>query len=238
AGLAGRPGHLVAGRGERPDDERQHAERQDGRGGPLPDERLDPQVLDPVDGEQHEHEQDEDDDGAGVDDDLHGGQEVRLLGHEQHGDAEQGADERQRRVHRVLAEDDAQRADQAGRGGDGEDDQLDHQALPPASRWPSLPGGGSWAARPPGSPGWAKMASASPVSTSPSSADCPRSGSLTPKPSSPDQATRPTKSASPDGAVARIHAEVIGATRSMSDQSSHGSWRGLPSSPTTSSAFV
>ena len=47
------------------------------------------EVLGLVDAEQHDHEQEQHDDGAGVDDHLHGGEEVGVLGDEQHGDAEQ-----------------------------------------------------------------------------------------------------------------------------------------------------
>ena len=44
----------------------------------LDRERLDAQVLGAVDAEQHDHEQEQHDDRAGVDDHLHGGEEVRL----------------------------------------------------------------------------------------------------------------------------------------------------------------
>ena len=88
----------------------------------------------------------------------------------------------------------------------------------------------SW---PPGSPGWLKMASASDVSDSPSGTDWPCSGGRTPKP----ELARPRHAAlvvgAPDGAVARIQAEVCGATSLASVQSSHGSCWGRPSSPTT-----
>ena len=63
------------------------------------------QVLGLVDTEQHDHEQEQHDDRAGVDDHLHGGEEVRLLRDEQHGDAEQGEHEAERGVHRVAADD-------------------------------------------------------------------------------------------------------------------------------------
>ena len=71
----------------------------DGGRRPLAAERLGRQVFRLVDAEQHDHEEEEHDDGAGVDDDLHGGEEVGLLGDEQHGDAEQRHHQRQRRVH-------------------------------------------------------------------------------------------------------------------------------------------
>ena len=70
------------------------------------------------------------------------------------------------------------------------------------------------------------------------SAGWPTSGGFTPKPSSPDQATRPSYSALPDGEVARTQADVWAATLSRSLQSSQGICCGRPSSPTTSSAFV
>ena len=89
-------------------------------------ERLDGQVLGAVDAEQHDHEQEEHDDGAGVDDHLHGGEEVGVLGDEQHGDAEQGGDQREGGVHRVAVEHHPQRTGDAGPTGDEEDEEL-HQ---------------------------------------------------------------------------------------------------------------
>ena len=59
---------------------------------PLHRDRLDPQVLGAVDAEQHDDEQEQHDDRAGVDDHLHRGEEVGVLGDEQHGDAEQRQD--------------------------------------------------------------------------------------------------------------------------------------------------
>ena len=44
-------------------------------------------VVGAVDAEQHDHEQEQHHDGAGVDDHLHDGQEVGLLGYEEHRDA-------------------------------------------------------------------------------------------------------------------------------------------------------
>ena len=59
----------------------------------------------------------------------------------------------------------------------------------------------------------------------------PRSGSRTPKPSSPDHATLPSNAAWPDGAVARIHALV--SSSSPPSHSSHGWRRARPSSSTS-----
>ena len=56
----------------------------------LAPERLGRELLGLVHAEQHDHEQEQHDDGAGVDDHLHGGQEVGLLRHEEHGHPEQG----------------------------------------------------------------------------------------------------------------------------------------------------
>ena len=53
----------------------------------------------------------------GVDDHLHGGEEVGLLGHEQDGDAEQRHDEHEGGVHRVARRDHADGAGDAD--GDG-----------------------------------------------------------------------------------------------------------------------
>ena len=60
------------------------------------------EVVGLVDAEQHDHEQEQDDDGAGVDDHLHGGEEVGVLGDEQHATPKSVADQAQRGVHRVA----------------------------------------------------------------------------------------------------------------------------------------
>ena len=70
--------------------------------GPLAGQGFHVDVLAPVDAEEHDHEEEEDDDGAGVDDDLHGGQEVGLLLNEQDGHAEERHDQAQGGVHRVA----------------------------------------------------------------------------------------------------------------------------------------
>ena len=80
-----------------------------------------------VDAEEHDHEQEQDDDGAGVDDDLHGGEQVGLLGHEEHGHAEQGPHQRQGVVDRVAEGDDAHGAGEHDGRADDEDDRF-HQA--------------------------------------------------------------------------------------------------------------
>ena len=62
------------------------------------------QVLLAVDAEEHDHEEEQHHDGAGVDDDLHGGQEVGLLLDEEHGHPEQRHDQHQRGVHGVAGD--------------------------------------------------------------------------------------------------------------------------------------
>ena len=79
-------------------------------------ERLDLQILGLVDAEQHDDEQEQHDDRAGIDDDLHSGQELGLLGHVHHGDAEQCEDEAQRGVNRMRARDDPDRPGQDHQG--------------------------------------------------------------------------------------------------------------------------
>ena len=97
-------------------------------------ERLDREVLGVVDAEQHDHEQEQHDDRAGVDDDLHGGQEVGLLRDEEHGDAEQGEHEAERGVHRVACAGSTPTAPtEHHRRGDDEDEQF-HQRGHPAIR--------------------------------------------------------------------------------------------------------
>jgi hypothetical protein len=63
----------------------------------------------------------------GVDDHLHRGEELRLLGDEQHRDAEEGGHQAQRGVHGVRRQHHAQRTREADAPGDEEDEQL-HQA--------------------------------------------------------------------------------------------------------------
>ena len=76
--------------------------------------------LPSVDAQEHDHEQEQDDDGAGVDDDLHGGQEVGRLVDELDGDAEQGHDQHEGAVDRVAQQDHAEGAGQ-DQGGAGEE---------------------------------------------------------------------------------------------------------------------
>ena len=90
------------------------------------------QGLGLVDAEKHDHEQEEDDDGAGVDDDLDGGEEVGLLGDEEHGHAEQRRHQRQRRVHGVAVGDDAHGPAQDDGRGNEEDDS---STFSPRPRW-------------------------------------------------------------------------------------------------------
>ncbi len=104
---------------------------------PLPHQGVGAQVFGLVDAEQHDHEQEQHDDGAGVDDDLHRGQEVGLERDEQDGHAEQREHQAQGAAHRVLAEDDAEGAAQDEQGREGEDEGL-HQLSPdPVSAAPS-----------------------------------------------------------------------------------------------------
>ena len=92
----------------------------------LADERLLAQVLLAVDAEQHDHEQDQHDDGAGVDDDLHGGEELGVLLEEQHRHAEQRRHQAERRVDRVARDHDPDRAGQHDDRGHDEDAPVDH----------------------------------------------------------------------------------------------------------------
>ena len=62
-----------------------------------------------VDAQQHDDEEEQHHDGPGVDDDLHGGQELGVLGDEQHGHPEQGAHQAQRGVDGVARADHPER---------------------------------------------------------------------------------------------------------------------------------
>ena len=99
----GRGGHAGDGAGGDHGDEPGGQQGAEGEGRrALADEGLGLEVLGPVDAQQHDHEQEQHHDGAGVDDDLDGGQEVGVLGDEQHGDAEQGGHQREGGVHGLL----------------------------------------------------------------------------------------------------------------------------------------
>ena len=65
--------------------------------------------LDAAQVEQHDDEEEEDHDRAGVDQDLHGGDEVGLEQDEDRGEAEEHDHEPARRRHRVLAGDGQER---------------------------------------------------------------------------------------------------------------------------------
>ena len=103
---------------------RQHAQRRVGLG-----ER----VLEAADVGDHEHVQHHH--GAGVDDHLRGGQELRLQQQEEHRQRDQVHDQRQHAVERVALEHDAERAGNREHGGEPEDDYLHrrYQLRPPAT---------------------------------------------------------------------------------------------------------
>ena len=85
---AGRPSARVAGHGRaRPASVISAKHEGQRAAGPASGSTLD--VLGAVDPEEHDHEEEQDDDGAGVDDDLHGGQEVGLLLDEEDGHPEE-----------------------------------------------------------------------------------------------------------------------------------------------------
>ena len=98
---ADRQRRRVAGRHDGSDEQADDADAHHGGERALDRDRVDAQVLGLVDAEQHDHEQEQHDDRAGVDDHLHGGEEVGLHRHEVHGDPEQRQHEAQRGVHRV-----------------------------------------------------------------------------------------------------------------------------------------
>ena len=140
---------------------------------PLGAERFVEDIL-LVDAEQHDHEQEKDDDGPGVDDHLHGGQEVGALEDEEDRHREQRQHQRQGGVDGFAGHDHPARPGEGGEGEDGEDGPL-HQCAPSflAGR----------AARSMGA-GLDVPAPGEALGSAPS-------GDRTPKPSSGDQATRP-----------------------------------------------
>ena len=172
-----------------------------------------------VDAEQHDHEQEQHDDGAGVDDHLHGGEEVGARGRRRARRCRRSWRPGTGRSAPGCAWRHADGAAEHDDRGDREDEDVDHQWCPRA-----LVGTASASC-----PCVARRGSLGPARRCPPRPRRPGRprGSFTPKPSSPDHATSPTWSALPDGAVARTHAEVSRTTSSTSDQSSHGScWGG------------
>jgi hypothetical protein len=96
----GRPCRPVRPEGQ--DENPGQAEHHEGAGQrALQREWIHGQVLLLVHSEEHDHEEEEHDDGPGVDDHLHGGQEVGPLFDEEDGDPEQRHHEHQRGVHRI-----------------------------------------------------------------------------------------------------------------------------------------
>jgi len=110
-------------RGERRPEGRDQQHRQpeaEHQGGqPLPAQHLDHRVG-AVPPDHHQHEQEQHHDRAGVDDDLHEAEERRLLDHVQRAEREHRQHQEQRRVHGVLGEDHAERAEQRQRAEDPE----------------------------------------------------------------------------------------------------------------------
>src|ERR1043165_469592 len=89
----------------------------------LPEGGEDALLRQVPDVDEHDDEEEEDHDAAGVDEHLHGADELGPLDDEEHGDAEEREQEKQRRVHRVAHRDDEDRR----RHGDGADDQEDEE---------------------------------------------------------------------------------------------------------------
>ena len=86
---------------------------EDDRDQPLAGERVAFEGLATVDAEKHDHEQEQNDDRARVHDDLHRGQELRVLLDEEHRDAEKRHHEHERRMDGVARQDDPERPDDA-----------------------------------------------------------------------------------------------------------------------------
>ena len=108
-------------------------------------------ALDPVNTDEHDDEEEEHDDGPGVNDDLHGGQEIGLLSDEQDRDSEQRLDEHQRRVDRVAGDDHADAADEHRQRRHHEHQEVrpgrrrgqQHQEAPPSTASAAWPSSGS-----------------------------------------------------------------------------------------------
>ena len=113
---------------------RGHAE---GGGRPLSLERLDPQILGAVDAEQHDDEEEQHDDRAGVDDDLHGREEVGVLGTNSTATPNSVITRLSAAVDGIAPQHHADRAHQNDRGGDDEDERRPSVAVRP-SAWSPL----------------------------------------------------------------------------------------------------
>src|ERR1043165_1440219 len=105
------------------DGEEEEKEPESDREAALPEGGEDALLRQVPDVNEHDHEEEEDHDAAGVDEHLHGADELGPLDDEEHGDAEEREQQEQRRVHRVAHGDDEDRR----RHGDGADDQEDEE---------------------------------------------------------------------------------------------------------------
>ena len=95
--------------------QRAEAEPEQDRGQALTLDRLDQRVAG-VDADQHQHEQEQHHHGAGVDEHLHHAQERRVLGQVDDAQVHHHHGHRQRRVHRLAGEHQAERGDHHQRG--------------------------------------------------------------------------------------------------------------------------
>ena len=92
---------------------------------PLALERFDLKRFSLIDTHQHDDEKKQNHDRSGIDNDLHGGQELRIHREEKHGNSEQCEHHRERAVHRVLAHDDANGTEENHGCSDNEDNGFD-----------------------------------------------------------------------------------------------------------------
>jgi hypothetical protein len=105
------------------DQQAAEAERGHDGGDPLTAQGLD-QRVGRVHADEHQDEQEQHHHGAGVDDDLDDAEERSVLGQVEHGQREHGQGEQERRVHRLLGGEHAERGEHRHGGQDPERDCL------------------------------------------------------------------------------------------------------------------
>src|SRR5207244_2695418 len=94
---------------EKPAEEAEEQDREHQGRGRLPPEGL--RLVELVQVDQHDDEEEQHHDAAAVDEGLDQGQELGVPQQEEHGDREEGEEERDRPVHRILERHHPQRAD-------------------------------------------------------------------------------------------------------------------------------
>jgi hypothetical protein len=89
---------------------------------PLPAQRVGAKIFGSVNTQQHDNEKEQHNNCTGVHDYLHRGQELCVLGHEEHGDAKQSEHQTQCGMHRIAPHDHTDRTTDHHDGGTNKDE--------------------------------------------------------------------------------------------------------------------